>query len=299
MKKILGIAKFRSGGTSDQNVFHVTLTNQELTGAPRATTLGAVDDEPAVDFDAPWGQMALIRREPLLLVRYEPIGGPDEAATEVGVFLSADDPEVEEALTRAEPPAHDDWIHKIVPKDHPRDHRRTLAKRTLEEIKRAKQVLLAGYRRSGAGERGGGEQEVSRKISQGLLGGVGGKAAPKQPGAGPKPARRKPHALLVPARSYRSGEETIHELDVTLLGLGTESTTVTLTSGASAMDNAGSMPVGDQLTYSWFNADGTKLADGDTIEIVAADQTRLTLFLCVSGNLRLRPKVDVRAADGS
>ena len=87
--------------------------------------------------------MALIRREPLLLVRYEPIGGPDDAATDVGVFLSADDPEVEEALTKAEPPAHDDWIHKIVPKEHTRDHRRTFAKRTIEEIKRARMAFLA------------------------------------------------------------------------------------------------------------------------------------------------------------
>lgn len=298
-RKILGLAKFRSGGTSDQNVFHITLTHQELIDAPRATALGATDDEPAVDFDAPWGQMALIRREPLLLVRYEPIGGPDEAATEVGVFLSAEDSEVEEALTRAEPPAHDDWIHKIVPKDNPRDHRRTLAKRTLEEIKRSKQVLLAGYRRSGAGERGGGEQEVSRKISQGLFGGLGGKVAPRPPGAAPASARRQPHALLAPARSYRSGDQTVHELDLTLLGLGSASRTVTLISGASAVDNAGSMSVGEHLSYTWFNADGTKLADGTTIEVEASDQTRLTLILRVSGDLRLRPKVDVRAADGA
>lgn len=298
-KKILGLVKFRSGGTSDQNVFHITLTHDELSNAPEATSLSAVDDEPVIEFSAPWGQMALIRREPLLLVRYEPIGGPEEAANEIGVFLSAEDPEVEEALTRAEPPAHDDWIQKIVPKDHPQDHRRTLAKRTMEEIKRAKQVLLAAYRRSGAGERGGGEQEVSRRISQGLLGGFGGKVAPKRPKTNSGPGSQKPHAHLVPARSYRSGDETVHELDVTLTGLGSISRTVTLTSGASAMDNAGAMAVDDQLSYSWFNADGTKFADGDTIEVAAADLTQLTLSLRVSGNLRLRPNVEVRTADGS
>jgi hypothetical protein len=298
-KKILGVVKFRSGGAPDQNAFHVTLTQDELTTAPRPSTLAAVDDEPVIDFEAPWGQIALIRREPLLLVRYEPIGGPEEAATEVGVFLSAEDVEVEEALTRAEPPAHDDWIYQIVPTDHPRDHRRTLAKRTIQEIKRSKQVLLAGYRRSGVGERGGGEQEVSRKISQGLLGGLGGKAAPKRTKPGGVQGPQRPQAVLAPARSYRTGDETTHELDVTLTGLGSSQQSVTLASGASAMDNTGTMVVDDQLSYSWFKPDGTKLADGDTIELDAADATRLTLSIRVSGDLRLRPRVDVRTSDGS
>jgi hypothetical protein len=280
-------------------VFHLTLSQHDLAEAPRASSLGAVDDEPAVDFRVPWGQMALIRREPLLLVRYEPIGGPEEAATEVGVFLSADDPEVEGSLTRAEPPAHDDWIYKIVPKDHPKDHRRTLAKRTLEEIKRSKQVLLAGYRRSGAGDRGGGEQEISRKISQGLLGGLGGKPAPKPRAPGSTAASRKPHALLASARSYRTGDETTHELDVTLFGLGPEPRDIALTGSASAMDNTGSIPIDDQLSYFWFKADGSPLTEGPIVEIRASDQTRLTLAIRVTEDLRLRPKVDVRSSDGS
>lgn len=298
-RKVLGFVKFRSGGTPDQNVFHLTLTHDELSEASGQTKLGAVDDEPAVDFKAPWGQLALIRREPLLLVRYEPIGGPEEAATEAGVFLSSEDAEVEEALTRAEPPTHDDWIHQIVPKNESRDHRRTFAKRTMEEIRRSKQVLLAGYRRSGFGERGGGEQEVSSRISQGLLGGVGGKAAPKRPKPRAGSAAQKSHALLVPARSYRSRADTIHELDVTLSGLGSVPMMVKLRSGATALDNTGSMAVDDQLSYSWFNADGTKLGDGETIEVEAADQARFTLILRVKGNLRLRPRVDVGTTDGS
>ncbi|MEQ1698537.1 MAG: hypothetical protein ABMA25_00410 [Ilumatobacteraceae bacterium] len=297
-KKVLGTAKFRLAGVADQNVFHLTLTERKGAITQEQTTTGdPVDDEPVVDFSAPWGQIALIRREPLLLVRYEPIGGTDDAACEVGVFLSADDPEVEEALTRAEPPAHDDWIHRIVPKDHARDHRRTIAKRTVEEVKRAKQTLLATYRTAGAGERGGGEQAVSRQISQGLLGGVGGRRLPPDPGPGPV-GKRKPQAQLVPAKSYRLGSMTVHELDVTVVGIGDTAKKVLLTASGSGRDNAGPIDVQGLVSFAWFGAEG-QLSESGELELSVADQSKLSLVVRVASDLRFRPKVEmeVRNAD--
>lgn len=297
-KKALGVAKFRHAGVADQNVFHVTLTAGQLAEAHSSPKSGElVDDEPVVDFSAPWGQMALIRREPLLLVRYEPIGGPDDAATEVGVFLSAEDPEIEEALTRAEPPAHDDWIHRIVPKDHARDHRRTLAKRTLEEVKRAKHALLATYRKTGPGERGGGEQAVSRQLSQGLLGGLGGKLSPKPGQPGPS-RKKKMHALLIPAKSYRVGAVTVHELDVTVVGVGEPGVSVTLRAGGRGRDNAGNIDVEGLVSFERFSVDGS-FGDGDSVDLRVTDGMRLTLIVRVASDLRFRPRVDVEVSDAA
>ena len=118
--KKLGELKFRKGGLADENAFHITLSRSDLEESTKlmATSEDVIESdieaEPAVAFDAPWGQIALIRRAPLLLVRYEPIGSDDSIAEEVGVFLSADDEKVEEALTASEPAAHDDWIYEKI-----------------------------------------------------------------------------------------------------------------------------------------------------------------------------------------
>jgi len=299
-KKVLGTAKFRSAGTQDQNVFHLTLTDKELDAArPDGFEEGdAIDDEPAVDFEVPWGQMALIRREPLLLVKYEPINGPESAATDVGVFLSADDPEVEGALIKAEPPAHDDWIHNIVPKDHPRDHRRTLAKRTVEEIRRARLQLIRSYRSTDVGERGGGEQLISRLISDGLLGGLGGGRPPKPPGAPGKAQPRKPRADLTAVKSYRVDDDMVHELDVTLVGLGDDSTEISLSATGKGQDNTGTMDVDGLVTFGWVSAEGTT-QPGESFSMTGRDGTRLGLVVRVRGDLRVRPKVKVATADAS
>jgi len=297
-KKVLGTAKFRSGGSHDQNVFHLTLTDEDLEGArPDGFEDGdAIDDEPAVDFDVPWGQIALIRREPLLLVKYEPINGPDSAATDVGVFLSSADPDVEGALTKAEPPAHDDWIHRIVPKDHPRDHRRTLAKRTVEEIKRARKQLIGSYRSSDVGERGGGEQMVSRLISEGLLGGLGGGSAPKPPSTPGNASQRKPRADLTSVKSYRVDGDMVHELDVSLAGVGEKPIDVSLTATGQGRDNAGAMAVDGLVTFSWISSSGAT-EPGDSFSMTGSDGTRLGLVVRVKGDIRFRPNVNVEIAD--
>jgi len=296
--KALGAVKFRSAGTNDENVFHLTLTDANIKDGASAADVEAIDAEPAVDFAVPWGQIALIRREPLLLVRYEPIGGPDAAATEIGVFLSADDPEVEGALTKAEPPAHDDWIYQIVPKENSRDHRRTLAKRTVEEIKSARSKLLAKYRTTEYGERGGGEQLISRRISDGLLGGLGGGKPPKEPGGGGSASSTKPRAQLQHVRSDQEGDNTVHEVDVTILGIGSIPTTVLLTADGAGYDNAGSMPVGEHVSFGWTTPDGV-VTNGQSLETTAFDETRLSLIVTVASSLRFRPKVSVELTDAS
>lgn len=283
--KELGEIKFRSGGSSDSNVFHLT-----------GSGLAEVDEELAVDFETPWGMIAMIRREPLLLVRYEPIGGPEEARTEVGVFLSSDDPDVESALTKAEPPAHDDWNPSQVPKDFSGDHRRTFVKKTLEEIKRAKQELVASLRPVNVGDRGGGEQNVSQRLSSGLFGGFGGKSRPVGGGTGGGLPSSKPKAhLTLGATRQNSDGSTAHEVKVEVRGVGEGMKQLSLTAGGAALDNTGTIDVANLVSYKWETSRGD-LVEGENFFMNTEEGTQATLVITISGSLRFRPKIDVEVA---
>jgi hypothetical protein len=291
----LGDIKFRSAGTKDSNVFHLTLTTDRLVEAHSDDFDGEMDDEPVVDFDQPWGQIALVRREPLLLVRYLVIGGPEEASTEVGVFLSADDEVVEAVLTKAEPPAHDDWNPEQVPKDF-MGYGRTFVKRTLAEIKRARLEFVAGLRPSSQGYRGGGEQDVSRRISGGLFGGVGGRLKPVggTSGVGGGGRSRGPRVVFGVSTTGRDLDGvTVHQLVLTLDGVGEKEKRLKLTAGGSAHDNTGSMDVGELVSFDWETADG-ELIKGRDLVVSACDGAQATLVIRVGGDLRFRPKVMVQ-----
>lgn len=298
-KKHLGDLKFREAGVPDDNVFHTTLTREELEREAESLpeSDAAFDLEPTVDFPSPWGQIALIRREPLLLVGYQPIGGPDLTGNSIGVFLSADDEEVEEALTKAEPPAHDEWLYRIVPKDHPRDHRRTFAKRTVLEINAARRAFIAGFRGLETGQQGGGEQQVSRQLSEGLFGGLGGRRRPKKPSNRNTSVSRIERVVLSLVDSRQESDHVVHELDVRLVGVSDgPARRVTLTAGGAGRDNAGTMEVGHHVRFAWTDSEGT-ITSGPDLELDATDSTRLSLLVMVSSNLRFRPKVTMEVAD--
>lgn len=296
--KDLGLLKFRTAGTDDGNAFHLTITEQELEDRAKAAEISGADHEPAVDFKQPWGQIALVRREPLLLVRYEAIGGPDSAATQIGVFLSAADDEVEEALTLAEPPAHDEWNHKIVPKDHSKDHRRTYAKKTVDEIRSARKQMLSTFR-SGEdmGLHGGGEQSVSRRISQGLFGGLGGGQRPKNSNGSASAGGKRPRATLELVRSSQNESHTLHELSVSINGLTTEADLV-LTAGGAGYDNSGKMAVDERVAYRWIDEKGMTV-QGPTLAVRGSNDTHLSLVVTVDSDLRFRPKVGLEISDGA
>jgi hypothetical protein len=297
-QRVLGETKFRSAGLRDNNVFHLTLGEAALAEAhPGGDPNGnEIDAEPAVPFAKPWGQIAMIRREPLLLVRYEPIGGPEETETEVGVFLSADDELVEAALTKAEPPAHDDWNPQLVTKDSPRDYRKTFVKRTLAGIKQARLALIDSIRPRHEIKDGEGEQAISKRISGDLFGGVGGMQRVRPNDEGGASGGSKPRAKLELLRtSETAGGVTVHELEVTLLGIGVDSKWVNLSARGAAHDSSGPMKVDDLTSFRWETPAGG-LEDGPELHIGAVEGTRLTLLITIEGNLRFRPRVDVRVS---
>lgn len=295
-RKMLGDLKFREAGVSDANVFHVTLTKQALGAATDpAEQSELLDIDPVIEFDAPWGQVALIRREPLLLVRYEAISGPADTQTFVGVLLSAEDSEVEEALTKAEPPAHDDWTDKNVPRDHSRDHRGTYVRRILAELKRAINEFTNEFRQRDEGHSGRGEQALSRLISEKLLGGLGGSPAPRQPGPGGGPSVGRPGARLEVVRSQQEADGTLHELKVTMRGLGNEPRLVELHASAKGVDDTGTMAMDGLVSFMWVGPDGS-VTSSESLVVAASDLSTFDLAVRVNGDVRVRPKVAVKVA---
>ena len=94
-----------------------------------------------------------------MLAGYEPIGGPTETACEVGVFLSSDDEDVEDSLTRAEPPAHDEWrVTNAWWSQERKDHRW----KNSPGNKICQNRLAESVPSTAASSAGSGEQNVSR-----------------------------------------------------------------------------------------------------------------------------------------
>ena len=298
-KKDLGHLKFRQAGLADSNAFHLTLgksrLDAEFESAGGDSALGG--PEPAVDFDAPWGQVALIRREPLLLVCYQPIGGQEESVKEeVGVYLSAADPEVERALTAAEPGAHNKWEPKDI-----RDNRRlkTFANRTLEEIKRIKRTFVAQKRGKATGLRGTGEDHIASVISKGLLGGVsGGLKTPPKKRTSSGGRSKGPSAQLTHKGQKELDGRTVHSLWVEINGVGGEQRAVSLAAISRARDSSGSFDAANKVEYRWMT-NSNEVVSGSEFETICADGDRMELEISVASNLRVQPSVKVVSADAS
>lgn len=318
--KKLGLLKFRSGGSGDANAFNVTGPDEGLVQRLDVALEDLRRDLDAADADldltdldlagssttpgsSPWGHIALIRNKPFLLVRYESIAGTGDAEQTVGVFLSDGDPEVEEALTLAEPPAHNEWIVQEVPKTGPKDHRRTYVKRTLAEIDNARRAYLSQLAPPVVMSEGSGEQEVSKKLTAGLPGGIGGKPHKKPAGAG-GPSGRSPKAeIRLVGQDQLDVSRTAYEIEVTLPNsLAKAGNPVRLTATGTSADSDGSMSVDDRVVYTWV----IRRAGEDVSEhegpglgpLIVDDTTGLTLRIVVSGNIVFRPKVGV-VSDGA
>lgn len=307
-EKVLGVTKFRKGGNNDDNVFHWTLTRDafatplsptgiEGTGHPESE----IDDEPAVDFERPWGQIALIRRRPLLLVRYEAINSGTVGENDVGVFLSADDDEVEKALTLAEPPAHDDWKPDWARSAVVSSRRLvTFVTITLREIRRARAAFARVHNEADKDLIGEGERNVSDRISGGNFGrGPGTFNFPAERSLSRNPPRslrpQSLHASLDLLRTETGPDgRAEHHLSVLVNGLPRGAKTVRLTVQGEGRDSTGSIPVDDLVNYRWMLLSGRNV-EGPVIEIGVEDTEGLTLIVLISRTLRFRPRVELRA----
>lgn len=248
--------------------------------------------EPPVPFETPFGHVALIRRAPLLLVKYLDVPGSDDAAkaSYVGVFLSADDPAVESALTSAEPPAHDDWLHEQVQVEHRSDYRRRFAKRAVEEIRAALQRFGKGLRPPAPM---GGAQQVSAVISRGLLrGGRGGRHRSRsRSGSG---GGGGPTVTLRPLTTRTRDGVTTHRLEAVVNGL---TGSVRLTASVAGRDSAGSVNVSEHVQLHWEGRQGSDSRDVLDTQLGSGGVVPTDLIIIADTQLRLRPHLKVESIE--
>jgi len=88
----------------------------------------------------------------------------------------------------------------------------------------------------------------------------------------------------------------VHELDVSLAGVGEKPIDVSLTATGQGRDNAGAMAVDGLVTFSWISSSGAT-EPGDSFSMTGSDGTRLGLVVRVKGDIRFRPNVNVEIAD--
>ena len=207
-------------------------------GGIRIEPVAAVNDPPSVevrlgsdlDEDDPlvslptWGEhIALVRRDPLLLIAYRPISAPppDEHTVRCGVFVNDEDETVNGALRTAEPPAHDRWEPGRLPPRSAGDPRRTFVKQVVDGI--------AGYAaRLGQSEAephpmsdgldliGWGGELLRGMPAQAGVGGLGAVVTtPPPPSDVSGPGSPRARSIAVRAlRRRRDGDDLVHTLDV-------------------------------------------------------------------------------------
>lgn len=268
---------------STENAFHATAE------PPREEHEERNGDDlpgPAAPMATPYGGVALIRREPLLLVKYERLSVPETSNRHYGgVFLSADEPIIEEALTAAEPPAHDDWIFEQVDPAHSRDYRPRFVKRTIEEVRQ--HLRTFGREMAPPATAGAGAVQLSSRLSRGFQqpGGRGGRRREQpRPGGG---GRRDPSALtvqLAPLEHRSTADGAEHRLEVTVTPPAEQ---MRLIARAVARDSEGAMDIGEDIAFWWETSAGT--TEGSELIVGQSDQVVLTIR--VARDARVRPSV--------
>jgi hypothetical protein len=294
-RKHLGNLKIREVVAPSENVFQYTLTASDL--QRRFKEAGGSDDEcdaeSAIDLERPWGHVALIRREPLLLVKYMAIAGLEPSASEVGVFLSSADSEVEDALTRSEPPAHDDWDVRNVPTAGGSDHRKTYVRRTLQEIKSSMTAFVTSARPHRDSVSGTGHRKFAAEFARGIYTGFGGWGGTKEDPPIKPPGGRSSKRASTKLELVRSDERngvTSHEIRVRLQDPTVNSGRLKLKAAAKAYDVVGSMKADDLIEFRWLRSDGSSSV-GSELEADWRSGDSFTLIITVERSLRIRPSV--------
>jgi hypothetical protein len=104
-----------------------------------------------------------------------------------GLFLCSDEEEVEHSFAMAEPPAHDDWVPKNMPKGWPKTYVNVALRRVKEEMEQAVAPTVLRPE-SGHAELA----KLSGRMGSLLNGAIGDGLSPKRPAGGKgSPSRRK------------------------------------------------------------------------------------------------------------
>ena len=205
-----------------------------------------------------------------LVVRYfedEPL--PDPRVEWAGVFVADRDHEVESAFAASEPPAHDDWQPKILPKGDQRTYVSVAIRRIKE---RAREVAAPNATEQDASGGGPSMARVSGQFGRFLGSLSGGGAGPKRRGHS-SPVARKKNRISVPAflrLEDRAGtrvavfETTVHH-DGKNSALQAVVQPMLVIDGGAAADGAWATTA--PTVISWSAPDGSVLSETDRLTL--------------------------------
>ena len=177
--------------------------------------------------------IAVMRPVELVVRYYEGTPYAEDALEWAGVFVAADDEDIEEAFARAEPPAHDDWQ----PDSIPDRAQASIVRIAVREIRKAaSEVVNPAIAPVASLSDGPSLAAVAGILGRGLVGQGREGAGPRITGPGGGSSRRK-HRISSPVfrRLQRSGTRTIAVFAATVQTDGTRDNQLSLTP-ALAMD---------------------------------------------------------------
>jgi hypothetical protein len=211
--------------------------------------------------------IALMRPVELVVRYYDDEPLPDSRVEWAGVFISDRDPEVEEAFAQAEPPTHDDWQSKFLPKGR----QQTIVNVALRQIKEAARAVAApSAGAQGAGDGGPTLARVSGQFGR-LLDAASGQGAGPERRTSPSLSARKKNRISTPVflKLEATGADRIAVFETTVHhdGVNPALTAVArpmlVVDGGAAPD--GSWAARAPQVVSWSQPDGTIVSESGTL----------------------------------
>jgi hypothetical protein len=206
-----------------------------------------------------------------------------------GVFICAVD--VDEAFRKAEPPTHDDWIYRAVPKGHQRSFVKIALERVAGVCREAAGFVAASRSAGGGAEISLGEFADALAT---LMPGMAGPGARRRPAAGAKPRRRRSAPGRTVAVEHTEGVWT----------QGTDGANAPTSIGDTRSDVPAQATVEDRggLSPARKARPPQARTSGDPTPAIASDGTAVVRYpfeLRGHGSrIRLRARVEVMANDG-
>lgn len=145
--------------------------------------------------------IALMRPVELVVKYLEGTPFPDRRFEWAGIFVCSDDPEVEGAFAKSEPPTHDDWIPDILPTRR----EKTFVNTALRNIRQAAEAYAAPSIQPGKNPADGPSLARTAALMGRLLEGITHEKP--QHGSGKSSIRKGTHVTPISFRSLELGEE--------------------------------------------------------------------------------------------
>ncbi|WP_231373163.1 hypothetical protein [Thioalkalivibrio sp. ALJ2] len=240
--------------------------------------------------------VALMRPAELVVKYLEGTPLPNNRLEWAGVFVCSNDEEIEQAFAASEPPTHDDWN----PRSLPKSPKRTYVNVALTRIKELMDELNP-ERRDPSGGASEGLAPAADMLGGALLSGDGDRALPRHR---PKGGHNKPRALKLSGLKLEKlaaeGQKTVATFRFQVVGRAGTSVVLSadpaiVTEGSGEL--LGIAPDGDKPEIRGWNLSGENHSPSESLEVcLPEDSTEGELRVTVPVGVAVRPRLAVREA---